>query len=309
MPAAASGPSGGRHLLGPHVVGQRVVIRHLVPGESGPSGGPALTDVLGICESWADGLVTLRRHDDSVVAVPVRDIVSGKPVPPRASVRHRVSAQDAERHGLWLWSQVSHDEVGAWVLRLQTDPSPRLFKRANSALAMTDPGLPLPEAAARTVEFYRRHDRTPLAQVVADSDVEHGLRELGWRPLPDGETVFQIASMAMLRRSMPAGDDIRLTEHGPRVEAELTADDGTVPARGRAVLDDDWLGLHSLHTVAEQRRRGLGTRVLAALLDWGAERGARSVWLHVETDNPVAQAWYDALDFRTHHHARYLTPG
>ena len=36
--------------LGPHVVGTRVVIRRLVRGETGPSGGPAMTDVLGVCE-------------------------------------------------------------------------------------------------------------------------------------------------------------------------------------------------------------------------------------------------------------------
>jgi hypothetical protein len=35
--------------LGPHVVGQRVVVRRVVHGETGPSGGPALTDLLGTC--------------------------------------------------------------------------------------------------------------------------------------------------------------------------------------------------------------------------------------------------------------------
>ena len=44
---------GTAHGLGPHVVGQRVVVRRVVRGETGPSGGPAMTDVLGICTSWA----------------------------------------------------------------------------------------------------------------------------------------------------------------------------------------------------------------------------------------------------------------
>jgi hypothetical protein len=42
-----------------------------------------MTDVLGTCESWADGVVTVRREDGTVVEIATADIVSGKPVPPR----------------------------------------------------------------------------------------------------------------------------------------------------------------------------------------------------------------------------------
>ena len=41
---------------------ERVVVRRLVRGETGPSGGPAMTDVLGVCESWTDGVVVVRRE-------------------------------------------------------------------------------------------------------------------------------------------------------------------------------------------------------------------------------------------------------
>ena len=37
--------------LGPHVVGERVVVRRLLRGETGPTGGPAFTDLLGTCLS------------------------------------------------------------------------------------------------------------------------------------------------------------------------------------------------------------------------------------------------------------------
>ncbi len=68
--------------LGPHVVGQRVVVRHLLPGRTGPSGGPAMTDVLGVVETWADDRITVRREDGAVVEIATDEIVSGKPVPP-----------------------------------------------------------------------------------------------------------------------------------------------------------------------------------------------------------------------------------
>jgi N-acetylglutamate synthase len=72
-------------------VGKRVVVRRVLPGETGPSGGPAMTDVLGTCESWQEGVVTVRREDGSSVEIAVADIVSGKPVPPRPQRRARRS--------------------------------------------------------------------------------------------------------------------------------------------------------------------------------------------------------------------------
>ncbi|HET7690996.1 MAG TPA: hypothetical protein VFK41_11475 [Nocardioidaceae bacterium] len=68
--------------LGPHCVGQRVVVRRLLRGETGPSGGAAMTDVLGVMESWEDGMTAVRTKDDELVVIAVADIVSGKPVPP-----------------------------------------------------------------------------------------------------------------------------------------------------------------------------------------------------------------------------------
>jgi len=42
-----------------------------------------MTDVLGICESWTAGAVTVRTEDGGLVEIETADIVSGKPVPPR----------------------------------------------------------------------------------------------------------------------------------------------------------------------------------------------------------------------------------
>jgi ribosomal protein S18 acetylase RimI-like enzyme len=48
---------------------------------------------------------------------------------------------------------------------------------------------------------------------------------------------------------------------------------------------------------------------MAALLDWGAERGARTLWLHVETDNEPAITLYESMGLDVHHACRYLSPG
>jgi len=50
--------------------------------------------------------------------------------------------------------------------------------------------------------------------------------------------------------------------------------------------------------------------VLSALLEWGAEQGATTLWLHVETGNDPAIALYETLGLAEPHACRYLvSPG
>ena len=49
------------------MVGLRVVVRRVVPGETGPSGGPAMTDLLGVCTAWeADSCVVQPEGGEAV---------------------------------------------------------------------------------------------------------------------------------------------------------------------------------------------------------------------------------------------------
>src|SRR5262245_55148840 len=155
----------GSHLLGPNVVGRRIVVRRLVRGERGPSGGPAMTDHLGVCTAWEDGYCLLET-DRGTVAVPVSDIVSGKPVPPRPSLRQRVPPRAAHLHSMAMWPEITTEPLGEWLLRVDHSPGDRVVARANSVLAMGDPGIPVVDAAARTHEFYTAHGRPTWAQVV-----------------------------------------------------------------------------------------------------------------------------------------------
>ena len=70
-------------------VGRRVVVRRRLPGERGPSGGPALTDVIGVLEAWEEDYVVVRRKDDTTVRIALAEIVAGKTVPPPPPRRHR----------------------------------------------------------------------------------------------------------------------------------------------------------------------------------------------------------------------------
>lgn len=316
--AEPAGHRVGSHLLGPHVVGQRVVIRRLLPGEIGPTGGPAMTDVLGICESWADGRSTVRREDGTRVEIEHALIVSGKPVPPRPSVRLRTPARDAHLRTLALWPTAERVDLGDWVLRAagpQPDPEHpqgRLVRRANSALAMGDPGTPLADAATAVAEFYAARSQPAYAQVLADADIESGLTALGWRNTgPD--TLFQFVSVSRLARTLGGADDRALVIEEEVVEeptgssqlATVRIDDG---ASARLCLTDDWVGVDALWVHPQRRRQGLARTLLAEAVDWAASLGATTAYLQVSEENLGAYELYESLGFRTHHAYRYLSP-
>lgn len=275
-----------------------MVVRRLIPGETGPTGGPAFTDVLGICESWADGVAVIRPETGAPVSIPISLIVSGKPVPPRPSVRARVSARDAERHVAALFPGVEVTGLGDWSIRWEPEPVGRLRKRANSCLAIGDPGVTIGEALDRVTAFYTSRERQPIVQVEQDTDVERAVAAAGWRAVP-GDAAFLVASVAQVRRRLPA-PGLPVTVDGNQAVVD------TGIAFGRSGMDGDWVGVHDLAVDNAHRRQGLARRVMASLLDAAAERGATTAWLHVETDNAPALALYDSLGFIEHHRCRYF---
>lgn len=262
-----------------------------------------MTDVLGICLRWSDGECVVQPENGPAVTIPLRLIVSGKPVPPRPSVRHRVSAREIELRAGVLWPELRTEPLGEWVLRVAPPFEGRLLRRSNSVLAMGDPGMPPDAATERVRDFYIAHDRSPLAMVEVGSPLEAELLALGSAGIDLAPAHAMLASVSRAVRAcgVPPPDVPPVEEDGG-----VLLDLGD--ARGRAALDDEWLGLHSIHVAPERRRQGLATRVVSGLLAWGAERGATTAWLHVESDNEGAVALYERLGFRIHHSYRYLSP-
>jgi len=62
---------------------------------TGPTGGPAFNDVLGILESWEDGIATVRHRDGHLVTIETALIVSGKAIPPPPQRRRSDSSTRA----------------------------------------------------------------------------------------------------------------------------------------------------------------------------------------------------------------------
>ncbi len=314
-------------VLGPHVVGLRVVVRRVLRGELGPSGGPAMTDVLGICESWEDGLVTVRRVDGSVVEIATADIVSGKPVPPRPSIHRRLSAEQADRLALPGWQPVESEPLGDWVLRA----SGGFSSRGNSALALGDPGLPLADAVARVAQWYddrslapraHVHPRTPQAEAFAGAgwsvyeptllmlaSVARVLRLLNGPelPAPRHDVAVDEAWLASDERALRYGGPAHsVLEAGTVTFATIRSEHDEVLARGRAAFHGDWVGVSSLWTRPDLRGTGLGSAVLGSLLGWGAEQGATTTYLQVVRSNASARMIYEARGYEVHHQYDYL---
>jgi ribosomal protein S18 acetylase RimI-like enzyme len=264
-----------------------------------------MTDVLGTCLAWDAGVCVVDPGSGPAVTIPLADIVTGKPVPPRGSVRQRVSAREAEVRALPLWTAASTEPLGEWVLRLVTGESGRRSRRANSCLAVGDPGRPLGSAAAQVADFYAAHGRAPLAQVEAGSAVEAGLLEQGWRVQEPADAPYLVGSVVMSLRIAGSDDGVVTEVDGTRLVARISAD-GVEIGRGRAELNGDWLGVHGLEVAEEHRRRGLGRRLMAGLLEAGAEHGASTVWLEVDRENTAAWMLYAGLGMREHHLCRFL---
>jgi N-acetylglutamate synthase len=264
-----------------------------------------MTDVLGTCLSWDGTTCVVAPESGPVVTIPVELIVTGKPVPPRGSVRQRVSAREAEVRALPLWTSPTTEALGEWVLRVVDGERGRRSRRANSCLAIGDPGLPLDAAVQVVSAFYTTRDREVRVQVEAGSDVEDALVDAGWVLEEPLDAPYLVGSLVMARRVAGPGDGVETVVDGTRVLATLALDGGEV-GRVRGELNGDWLWVHGLAVEESRRREGLGRRLMAGLLEAAAEQGASTVWLEVDRENTPAWMLYAGLGLREHHRCHYL---
>lgn len=228
------------------------------------------------------------------------------------------------------WPAPITGRLGEWRLRAAGGWT----GRANSALAVGDPGLPLPEAVTAVERWYAGHGQTPLINVplpYADRLDAH-LEAIGWSHHP--RTLVQTISLANLVAAVPAqpglppvtlstapspgwlaitaGRKGALPAAALRILtgvdllrfAEVYAD-GELLATGRGAVTAGWLGISLLEVLPHARRQGLARLVIGALARWAGEHGATGVYLQVVEHNSAATALYERLGFATHHH--YLT--
>jgi GNAT superfamily N-acetyltransferase len=235
------------------------------------------------------------------------------------------------------WPPLAQDHLGQWRLRWADG----FTGRANSALAVGDPGVDSGTALEKVCEFAHSHGIPAKIQVVQESPAEAAIEAAGWVPdvthaaghdvavllgrvgtrpgrrIPiSGKNAKKASSPApaVLAEPVPAWWELTVGTPEPTATERHVLTGGTVGyglVEGGAVrgaLVGDLLHVARLAVRPESRRQGLAVALLDGLEAWAAERGAARVALQVSVTNAPALALYAALGFAEHHRYRYWVP-
>lgn len=330
--------------LGASDVGKRVSVRYVT--DSGAP-GERFTDAVGVLTSWEAGVLLITRRTGETVRIAESALVAGKPVPAAPARRRGPAATFPElaRATARAWQPTESEPLGEWTLRAAYEKVPRearpqgavagrragFTRRANSALPLGDPGLPLDAALDRVREWYAARDLPAYVQAATGAA---GTQELLCAELERRDWLREVSAEVRIAALAPIGDldaDVdavrldrtfdaawlrryqRFGEPGPHVLEVLGSGPsvwfasvpgtGDIPAAiGRCVVDGRWAGFMAVEVDPAQRRRGLATSVMTALARRALDEGASAAWLQVEADNEGARALYDGMGFAVHHH-------
>lgn len=313
------------------------MVRHRMP-DPDPATGAHLTDVVGEVVSCDEVEVTVRTRAGAMVVVLRSSILAAKELPPRPVRRgppHRaVAAEDVERLMVAAWPPLETEPLGDWVMR----SAGGFTLRANSALVLGSPGVPIAQALDTVRAWYASRDLPAQLTVpeIADltDEVASEVSRAGWRsqaralvltaatrevamargsrepvtlsqqPDPVWLAAFSSYRSADLRYAVPV-----LTGSPAQIFATV-GQDGEVYGIGRLALTQGWGGLAAMWVDPQQRRRGLATAMLAALAQAADTAGARSLHLQVEIGNDAAVAAYEQVGFTVHHgYETFRAPG
>ncbi|MFJ8055556.1 GNAT family N-acetyltransferase [Streptomyces sp. NPDC096142] len=312
-------------------VGKRVSVRRLTGAEDTTE---KFTDTVGVLTSWDSGVVTITRKAGESVRIPESSLVAGKVVPAAPARRRGPAASYAElaRVSSRAWRPVESERLGEWELRAAAG----FTRRANSALPLGDPGMPLDEALTAVRRWYGDRGLPAYVQTAtgAEGTQERLCAELerrGWTrevtaelwtgalaPAADradgsGVVLSRAADEAWLTRYQRKGVGevaLKVLGSGPSVWFASVPGEGAGPAAiGRCVVDGRWAGFAAVEVDPALRRRGLASVVMAALAARALEEGASAAWLQVEAENAGARALYSGLGFSAHHAYHHYRDG
>jgi GNAT superfamily N-acetyltransferase len=320
-------------------VGERIVVRTRTT--------KGLADVLGdLLDVTPDTLLIRTRRGEQEVARSL--IVAGHPVPPapvRAAPPHRaLSVGTLELVMAEHWVAPDQDWLGGWLLRAASG----FTNRANSVLAVGEPGMPMDSAMIEVIDWYAERSQRPIAASpeprLNEGDTEQLLwaagafTSSGWSPIPGAGAHVLTAATGNLRSAspeLPAGLTLSMNDApgaqwldgyhykgqelpevarvlltSAPVQTFISVHDGaSTVAVARVSVAQRWAGLTAVEVLPEYRRQGLARAMLGAACEWAWRQGCASVFIQVGDGNVAAQRLYLSAGFEEHHTYEYLTPG
>ena len=330
----------GHRLTAGLTIGSRVVVRYrLAEGE-----GAAATDFVGELVARNTDFLIVDTKTERVKLIRA-DVLAAKDVPPPASragkAHERVSADDLEKLMAKGWPAVDRGGVGDWVLRA----SGGFTGRANSALVVGDPSLPLERAIDFTERWYADRDLPAIFQVHGETGFEPAEQPVVAALLERGyvvggghanwQRVLVMTGLSagvppLTEESAPVTADAQLqldwlTAYGQQrsivpgaTEAVLTGSDGqlflsvrdastdAIIGLARLAIHPGWAGIFGLWVQPDHRRTGLATTIVSAAAMVARENNMPAMYLQVSGDNAAGVAFWQDLGFTVHHEYTYV---
>lgn len=297
-------------------VGTRVSVRYRRP----PGSVPALSDAVGRLLQ-VDPVVRVQTRAGDVVEFAAADVLTVRRL---TDVPVRNSQIRAVEHAAALaWPGVRQQWVDGWLLRAGHG----ITMRANSAVPLEISASMA--AVPAIVDWYRERGLVPrlaipdrLVPLAIDAPVECETRALvaelanvtpAWQP--DPSVTLEQHPSAEWRDGYAR--EVPVEVLGAVVDGEVVFGMRAGVAVGRAALTrapdgTRWVGLSAVRVAENNRGRGHAHALCAALLAWGAERGATRGYAHVVDGldgTPAALGLFRSLGFTPQHRCRYLRAG
>ncbi len=288
-----------------------------------PGSGARATDFVGELIARNDDFLIVDTRSERVKLIRA-DVLAAKDVPPPASrpgpAHQRVSPDDLEQVMARGWVAIDRAGLGDWVLR-----SARGFTaRANSALVVGDPSLPVDSAISFVERWYAERDAPALFQLpgregftaeehpVGAELLARGYAVAGGRP--DWARVLVMTGLSaqvapLTTESVPVTADAELSPEWlmaygrsrsvvpGATEAVLTGSEGQlflsvrdestrqIVGIARVAIHPGWAGVFGLWVTPERRRTGLASTIVSAAAMVARENAMPAIYLQVSADN------------------------
>ena len=301
----------GRLRISPSDIGRRVSVRHLA--------GDDLTDVLGNLVSWIgdwpDGVIKIRKKDDSVQEIVTGKIFAAKVIEPE------IGSLDLERDSESTWVPQEKENLGDWVLRFSGNES----ARANSCRLDGRPQETVDQSLAKIVDWYRARKATAIVQSPKPGGFDEALARNNF--LEVAHALYMIAPVSasenpevIIEKDLtPKWFEAVMASDAkaPRLSKELLVSgsfvrfasmidqENKIIATGRVSASADIAMVTTVWVAESYRGTGLAKKIMHALSNEVFNIGLKQIVLQVLKSNQAAVGLYQSLGYEIHHDYAY----